>query len=63
MESTQLNLYLVFDIKTNLKKEAIVKKDKKQEKKEIIVLDAGVNMETIISGIFCCCGPLMPIRG
>ena len=40
-----------------------MKKEKKQEKKEIIVLDAGINMEIIISGIFCCWGPLMPIRG
>jgi len=63
MKSTQLNFYLVFDTKTILKKEAIVKKEKKQEKKEIIVLDAGINMETIISGIVCCRGPLMPIRG
>jgi len=40
-----------------------VKKEKKQEKKEIIVLDAGINTEIIIYGGVCCCGPLMPIRG
>lgn len=40
-----------------------MKKEKKEEKKEIIVLDAGMNMETIISGGVCCGGPFMPIRG
>jgi hypothetical protein len=40
-----------------------LKKEKKKEKKEIIVLDAGIDMETIISGIVCCGGPIMPIRG
>ena len=29
----------------------------------VIVLDAGMNIETIISGGFCCIGPFMAIRG
>ena len=41
-----------------------MKKEEKKEKKEIKVLDEGIDEKAIIGIDFWCCrGPFMPIRG
>ncbi len=41
-----------------------MKEEKKEEKKEIIVLDKGIKLDDIIGPQWVCCwGAYMPIRG
>ena len=40
-----------------------MKEEKKEEKKEIIILDPGIDMDGILGPDWICCnGPIMPVR-